>query len=103
MEFLKDPARSSNRSNISNLAKSYYSDSDRYSGLPTDNFDRKSSLFTERCDQSSVAEDEKHRAFSIMLTGRARDFYFENLQGKDFGLDDMTTCRSAVAQAQAQA
>lgn len=79
-----------NRSNISNLSKAYYSDGDRYNGLPTDNFDRKLCLFEERCDQASVPNEDKQRAFSIMLAGRARDFYFDNLRGKDFTFDEMT-------------
>lgn len=77
------------RSNISNLSKTYYNDKDRYSRLPTDNFDRKLCLFNERCDQSSVPENEKKRAVSIMLTGRARDFYFDNLQGKQLAFEEM--------------
>lgn len=81
---------SSTRSNIANLSKSYYSDKDRYNGLPTDNFDRKLCQFEERCDQAGVSNDEKHRAFSIMLTARARDYYFDSLRGKKHTFQDMT-------------
>lgn len=64
------------------MAKSYISDSDRYNGLPTDNFDRELCLFHERCNQRSVGRDEKYLAFLIMLVGRSRAFYFHKLRGK---------------------
>ena len=74
---------------ISNLAKAYHFDADRYSGMPTDNFDRKLCLFHERCQQSNVAADSKHLAFSIMLAGRARDFYFDNLRDKGLSFEEL--------------
>lgn len=79
------------RQGISNLAKVYNYDGDRYSGLTSDNFDRKLSLFEERCDQASVSDEDKSRAFSIMLTGRARDFYFDNLRGKSMSFTQLTS------------
>lgn len=79
------------RNNIPNLSKAYFSDKDRYSGFPTDNFDRKLCLFNERCDQAGIPDDEKHRAFSIMLTGRARDFYFDHIRGSNCSFNDMTS------------
>lgn len=73
------------------MLKAYYSDEDRNSGLPRDNFERKLCLFEKRCDQASVTDENKQRAFSIVLTGRARDFYFDNSQGKDLTFEHTTT------------
>lgn len=82
--------RSSTSSGIINLSKSYILDSDQYNYLPIDNFDWKLSLLNERCDQASLDDDEKHLAFSIRLVCRARDFYFDNLRGKNVSFEQMT-------------
>lgn len=70
------------RMGLCNSSKFYFSDNDRYSGLPTDNLARNTCLFEERCDQASFASHDKYRAFSIMLAGCALEFYFDNLQNK---------------------
>lgn len=62
------------RSNISNLSKAYYSDEGRYSGLPKNKFELKLSLLEEHCDQASVPDKDRQRAFSFTLTGRSRHF-----------------------------
>lgn len=57
---------------------------------PTDTFDRKLCLFHERCDQAGVNDEEKHCAFSIMLSNLARDFYYENIREKVFSFIQIT-------------
>lgn len=74
---------------ISNLMKSYKKDEDCYSGLPTENFGRKIALFHERCDQAGVNEEDKPRAYSIILRGLALQHYFDALQGRVFDLIDL--------------
>lgn len=69
---------------IINLLKSYHYDSFRYSYLSTENLDHNLCLFGERCDRAFVPNNEKSRAFSILLTGYVRDFHFDNLKGKDY-------------------
>lgn len=39
-------------------------------------------LSNERCTQNDVADVEKLKAFFIMLTKRALQYYFNHLQGK---------------------
>lgn len=44
-----------NSGNTEHLVKAYFSESDRYSGLTTDNFDGNFMLFTEKCGQKGIA------------------------------------------------
>lgn len=86
---------------ITNLSKTYYTDSNRYNGLPTDNSGRKQSLFEELCGQASTTENLKGRAFSIMLTYYARHYYFDSLRGKQLSfleLDEAVIQRLVTAE-----
>lgn len=62
---------------------------DKYSGIEEGNFEHKYKIFKKRCDQNGVEEMERPKAFSIMLTGRALQFYFENYQEKRVTIDDL--------------
>lgn len=75
--------------NMANLFKAYSNDSDKYSGATTDNFERKFMLFLERCDQAAIPNDDRHRAFSIMLIGNARQYYFDNLKSESLDLSSL--------------
>lgn len=77
------------RGNLSNLFRAYSSDSDRYSGMTTDNFDRKYLLFLDRFDQSDVLFNDRSRAFPIMLNRNACQFYSDSLRSKNFELNDL--------------
>lgn len=44
----------------------------------------------ERLDQAFVAKDNKFQSSSKMLKTLARDFYFDNFQGKDSTIELMT-------------
>lgn len=77
------------RSNMANLFKAYSGDDDKYSGGTTDNFERKFLLFLERCDQADILNEDRNRAFSIMLTGHARQFYFDSLKRKNLSLVEL--------------
>lgn len=77
------------KGNLSNLFKAYSSDDDRYSGLTQDNFDRKFVLFEERCDQADLNEDDRQRAFSIMLCKEARQYYLDTLRIQKLPLDEL--------------
>lgn len=67
------------KNNMPSLFKAHSCDGYSYSGSNMDNFDRKFLFFLERFEQADVAEGDRHRAFSTMLTGHARQFYFDHL------------------------
>lgn len=69
--------------------KSYQKDEDRYSGLPTENFDRKIALFHEHFTQAGVNEEDKPRAYSIILSGLALQYYFDTLRGRNLNLTEL--------------
>lgn len=68
------------------LLKNYNTDIENYGELPTENFDRKTALFREKCSQARVTDDEKPLAFSIVLKGLDLQYYFDALQGKNYDL-----------------
>lgn len=76
---------------LGTLFKAYNNASDCYSGNTEDNFDRKFLLFLERCDQSGIPISERHRAFSIMLSSNARQYYFDHLQNKGLNLEELSS------------
>lgn len=82
---------SQNRSNMANLFKAYSFDGDCYSILTTDIFGRKFMLFIERCAQADNANKYRCRAFSIMLTGSSKQFYFDSIMSKTL---DLFRCQS---------
>lgn len=72
------------------MFKAYSDNDDKYSGDPNHDFDQKYSLFLERCDQAEIdSEDDRRKAFSIMLTGEARKFYFQSLKAKALDLPSL--------------
>lgn len=77
------------RGSLLNLFKAYKIDAERYSGGTTDNFEWKFVLLLERCDQADVNVQDRARAFSIMLTGNARQFYLDSLRDKNHDLDEL--------------
>lgn len=84
-----DSSFNGKRSNLTNLFKPYTGDYEKYSGVTKETFDRKYVLFLERCDQSDVTTDDHARAFSIMLTLNARQYYLDVLRSKNLSLDDL--------------
>lgn len=75
---------------ISNLFKAYTSDSDRYSGTTTDNFERKFMLLLDRCDQAGIKDEDRLTAFSIMLIGAAHTFYYDVLRPQNLKLTELS-------------
>lgn len=53
----------------------YTNDEDCFSGAATDNFDQKFQLFIRHWDQADIPEEERHRAFSVMLFSTAHQFF----------------------------
>lgn len=83
-------SRSTSTYHCGSLSRLYNEDSDKYSGLTTDDFEPTLALLDERCEQSGVSKDDKHNAFSLMLSGSALAFYIESLQGRVLTFDEMT-------------
>lgn len=79
------------RGSMANLFKAYGGEHDKFSGSTVDNFDRKFMLFVERCDQADIPAEDRHRAFSMMLTGHARQFYFDSVKKKNLDLDGLVS------------
>lgn len=75
--------------NLSNLFKAYYFDTDRYNGTTKETFERKYTVFVERCDQSDIKDYERRKEFSVMLVGAERQYYLENLREKCLGLEEL--------------
>ena len=53
-----------------------------------DNFDAELLLFGERCEQCGISNELRMTAFSIMLKGAARQFYFSCIKGKYFTYEE---------------
>lgn len=80
---------SSHHSSLQVMFKAYGDNGDKCSRSPSENFNRKLALFTERCQQNSLYDDEHIRAFSVILPGHALKFYLDSLKGKYSSLDDI--------------
>lgn len=74
---------------VANLSKYYYLNNNRYNRIRTENFDRKLFLFNELCNLVGVDDEEKHKAFSKMFTGRVRDYYFDHLGDENLTTENM--------------
>lgn len=61
--------------------KTYSHQNHKYSGSHDDNFETKFALFCERCDQAVIPQDQRHLAFSTMLTGSALNVYLTHIKG----------------------
>lgn len=61
--------------------KAYAYESQKYTGSLTDNFERKLNLFKERAEKCGVTPEEMSKAFSLMLTGVALEYYFTRVKG----------------------
>lgn len=75
--------------NMANLFKAYSGSEDKNSGLTTDKFESKFMLFLERCDLADIPEEDRHRAFSIILMGNARQFYSDSLKPQKLSLKSL--------------
>lgn len=74
------------RGNMANMFKAYGSEVYKYSGSSTDNFERRFMLFLELCEQADISKEDRHRTFSIVLGGSARQYYFDFFKSKKLDL-----------------
>lgn len=69
--------------NLPSLSKTYNGDKYQYSGVTIYKFELLNALFLEICNHLDVQEEEERRnAFSIILVGAARQYYFDVMKGK---------------------
>ncbi|RKF57977.1 putative glycosyl, partial [Golovinomyces cichoracearum] len=69
-----DPTVNSSSQSFINLMK-IYNDESKYSGSPSDYFDTKFDIFCENCHTAGIAEEDRCKAFRIMLRDNALDQY----------------------------
>ena len=73
---------------IANLAK-IYTEEDRYSGQPDDSFDFKFGIFLDNCTKAGVPRQAQSLAFSMMLSGLAKDYYYKACRQKGYNIDQL--------------
>jgi hypothetical protein len=74
---------------ITELSK-LYNDDKKYSGELYDILKTKLKIFEDLCHKVFLPESMYHFAFSIMLKGRASQFYYDRLSGKYYTYDRLT-------------
>jgi hypothetical protein len=72
---------------IGNLVKAY-EDDQKYSGA-MDSFDLKLIIFHDLCRKTGVPYDSYSDAFSTMLKGKARTYYYEKVINKGLSFENM--------------
>lgn len=60
---------------VMNVLKTCHQNAHKYSAAMDDNFVTKYALFSERCDQAFLSQQDRHLAFSAMLTRPALNFF----------------------------
>ena len=81
--------RSGHSRELMAIAKSYANDNYKYSGEATDSFNYKFTIFVNHCKRAKVSPDALLKAFPIMLTGIALEFYYINCRGKYHTINDL--------------
>ena len=75
---------------LTELRKIYGNDTEiRYGGTLYDILSMKLRIFYEQCEQTGVPENLFNKAYSSMLKDKARDFYYQQLAGRDYDFDQM--------------
>lgn len=67
---------------IANVSRMYYHDKEHYTGKQDVNLEHKVRIFKERDVQKALNESEMPKAFSVILSGRALQYYFDEVRGK---------------------
>ncbi len=74
---------------LTDLMKIYNSDERKYSGEEYDILDVKLQVFYDCCSKIGIPETHYHAAFSVMLKGRASNFYYDKIAGRSFDFKTM--------------
>jgi hypothetical protein len=73
---------------VTNLTK-IYTEEMKFSGEMYDSLQTKLPVFQDCCNKVGIHLDQYHHAFSIMLKGRAADYYYSNIAGNRHSFDEM--------------
>jgi hypothetical protein len=84
------PAVVSNSRLLTDLMKVYSQDDRKYGGDQYDVLDVRLQVFYDCCTKIGLGQDQYHLAFSIMLKGRAAEFYYDKLAGRSYDFATMT-------------
>ena len=71
--------------------KIYNSDDRKYGGEEYDILDVKLQVFYDCCSKIGIPETHYHAAFSVMLKGRASNFYYDKIAGRSFDFKTMVS------------
>ncbi|RKF64369.1 putative glycosyl transferase [Erysiphe neolycopersici] len=66
-----------------------YSEENKYSGLPTESFTYKFSIFIDLASKSEIPQDALPTAFSTMLKGMALEYYYSCCQGSTLTISQL--------------
>ena len=74
---------------LTDLSKHYYDTDLKFSGDLYDSLDTKLKIFYDLCRIAGVSPDLYHDAYPTMLKGRARQFYYDHLAGRQITFKQM--------------
>ena len=70
---------------ISNVGKCYNNNTSiQFGGEPYDFLNAKLPIFIDNCNKAALHPDNWNQAFSFMLKGKARDYFYDQLFGRDY-------------------
>lgn len=61
---------------------------DFYAGSTVDNLNRKIYTFLERCNQDDLCPSQKCKDFSILISGAAKNYFFDKIEDFNLPFDD---------------
>jgi len=74
---------------LTDLMKIYNNDDKKYGGEEYDILDVKLQVFYDCCSKIGLSDTQYYSAFSIMLKGRASNFYYDKLSGRSYDFQTM--------------
>ena len=74
---------------LTDLIKLYHNDESKFGGEKYDILDSKLKIFYDNCAKVGVLSSQYHNAFSVMLRGKAADFYYDRISNRNYGFNDM--------------
>jgi len=75
--------------------KVYANDDKKYGGDEYDILDVKLQVFYDCCSKIGLPEAQYHLAYSIMLKGRASNFYYDKIAGRSYDFDTIVNMTKA--------
>jgi hypothetical protein len=74
---------------LTDLAKIYSNNEEKFGGELYDILDSKVQIFVDYCEKAGVPPHLYHKAYSVMLKDRAKQFYFDRLAQENLNFDEM--------------